>query len=112
MLPALLPSPVTPNFASAMRMKIESAVVSEGDNPGVQDEGKSLDATQDSSGLGNCIVVQDEDEIPSCILNGTLLQNVRWKLLVRRCLLFRCTCVTLIGIFRRRRRLNVSSNED
>ena len=93
-------------------MKIESAVVSEGDNPGVQDEGKSLDATQDSSGLGNCIVVQDEDEIPSCILNGTLLQNVRWKLLVRRCLLFRCTCVTLIGIFRRRRRLNVSSNED
>ena len=65
-----LPSPITPNFASAMRMKIEdgrnekSGVVSE-------DEEKSLDTTRDSSGLGSRIVVEDEDELPSRILNSS-----------------------------------------
>jgi len=44
--PALLPSPITTSFASATEMGIESAVISEGDNPGVQDKGKSLDTTQ------------------------------------------------------------------
>ena len=45
-------------------------------------------------------------------MTRTPLQNVRRKLLVRRRLQFRCTCATLIGIFRRRRRrrLNLSSN--
>jgi len=52
-------------------MKIESAVLSEGDHPGVQDEDKSLDTTQDSSGLANRIVVEDEDELPSRILNSS-----------------------------------------
>jgi hypothetical protein len=37
-----------------------------------------------------------------------LLQNVRWRLLVRRRLQFRCTYVTLIEIFHRRRRLNLN----
>jgi len=67
--PSLLPSPITPNFASAMCMMIEdgrnkkSGVVSE--------EEKSLDMTQESSGLGNRIVVKDEDELPSRILNNS-----------------------------------------
>jgi len=69
-------------------MNIESgAVVSEGDNPGVQDDGKSLDTTRDSSGLSNRIVLEDEDELPSCILNSSFndtLQNVRRRVLVRR----------------------------
>ena len=54
-----------------MRMKIEDAVVSEGGNPDVQDEGKNLDTTQDLSGLRNCIVVEGEGELPSRILNST-----------------------------------------
>jgi len=54
-----------------MRMKIEDAVVSEGGNPDVQDEGKNLDTTQDLSGLRNRIVVEDEGELPSRILNST-----------------------------------------
>jgi len=45
-------------------MKIE-----DGRNEEVQE--KSLDTTQDSSGLGNRIVVEDEEELPSCILNGS-----------------------------------------
>ena len=69
--PVPLPSPITPNFASAMRLKIEGEVVSEGGKSDVQDEDKSLDTTQDLSGLGNRIVVEDEDELPSRILNST-----------------------------------------
>jgi len=52
-------------------MKIEGGVVSEDGNPDVQDEDKSLDTTQDSSELGNHIAVEDEDELPSRILNST-----------------------------------------
>ena len=51
-------------------MKIEGAVVSEGDNPRVQHEDKSLDTTHDSSRLGNRIV-EEKDEVPSRILNST-----------------------------------------
>jgi len=54
-----------------MRMKIEDAVVSEGSNPDVQEEGKNLDTTQDLSGFRNRIVVEDEGELPSRILNST-----------------------------------------
>ena len=68
--PTPLPSLITLNFASAMRMKIESAIVSEGGNPEVQDEDKSLDTAQESSGLGNRTVVEDEDELPPHILNS------------------------------------------
>jgi hypothetical protein len=39
-----------------------------------------------------------------------LLPYVHRRLLARRRLQFRCTCVTLIGIFRRHRRLNLSSS--
>jgi hypothetical protein len=42
-----------PNFASAMRMKIEGGVISEGSNPDIEDEEKSSDMTHDSSGLGS-----------------------------------------------------------
>ena len=47
--PVPLPSPITPNFASAMRMKIEGEVVSEGSNPDVQDEGIRFRTCQDSA---------------------------------------------------------------
>jgi len=69
--PAPLPNPITPNFASTMRMEIEGGVFSEGGKSDVQDADKSLDTTQDSSGLGNRTVVEDEDELPSHILNST-----------------------------------------
>lgn len=46
--PPPLPGPITSNFASAMRMKLEDGRVS-GGNLDVQDEGKSLDTTQDLS---------------------------------------------------------------
>ena len=65
-----------------------------------EDEGKSLDTTRESSGLGNRNVVEDEDELPSRInslFNDKLfrLQGIRQRLLVRRCLRFRCTFVIL-----------------
>ena len=70
--PAPLPSPITPNFASAMRMKTEGGVVSESGNfPDVKDEDKSLDTR-------------------------TPLQNVRQRLLVRRRLRFRCTSIETV----------------
>jgi len=82
-------SPMTPNFASAMRMEIEGGVVSEGGNPDVRDDDKILDTTQDSLGLGNRILVEDKNEIPSRILNSTfVLQNVPRRLLIRRRLHF------------------------
>ena len=63
---------ITSNFASGMQLKVEGGVVSEGGNPDdVQDEDRSLDTTRDLSGLGNHIVVEDEDELPSCIPNTT-----------------------------------------
>jgi len=69
--PAPLPSPITPNFTSAIWMKIEGGVVSEGGNPDIEDGEKNLGATQDSSGLGNRIVVEDKDKLPSRIFNGS-----------------------------------------
>ena len=79
--PAPLPSPITLHVASAMRMKIEGVVVSKGGNPDIEDEEKNLDITQGSSGFGNCIIVEDGEELPSRILNSSfndvhLLQNV------------------------------------
>jgi len=65
-------SPMTPNVASAMQMEIEGGVVSEGGNPDVRDDDKSLDTTQDSLGLGNRILVEDKNEIPSRILTSRL----------------------------------------
>ena len=62
---------ITPNFASEMRPKIEGGVVSEGGNPDAQDEDRSLDMIRDLSGLGNHIVVEGEDELPSHMLNST-----------------------------------------
>ena len=53
-----------------MRTKVEGVVVSKGDNLDIEDE-KNLDTTQDSSGIGNRIVVEDEDELPSRIFNST-----------------------------------------
>ena len=53
-----------------MGVKIEDG---RNENSGVvsEDEAKSLDTTQESSGLGNRIVVEDEDELPSCTLNSS-----------------------------------------
>jgi len=62
---------ITPNFVSGMRPKIEGGVVSEGGNPDAQDEDRSLDTIRDLSGLGNHIVVEGEDGLPSRILNST-----------------------------------------
>ena len=53
-----------------MRTKVEGVVVSKGDNLDIEDE-KSSDTTHDSSGLGNRIVVEDEDELPSRIPNSS-----------------------------------------
>jgi hypothetical protein len=39
-------SMITLNFASGMRLTIEGGVVSEGGNPDVQDEDRSLDTTR------------------------------------------------------------------
>ncbi|KIM37247.1 hypothetical protein M413DRAFT_448563 [Hebeloma cylindrosporum] len=75
--PAPIPSPITPNFASSMRMKIEGGIGSPtsesgfGSNANVHGEEKTFDTTQDSSSLGNRIVVEDEDDLPSRILNST-----------------------------------------
>ena len=67
--PSPLPRPTTPNFTSVMRMMIEDG---RNEKSGVVSvEEKSLDMTQESSGLGNCIVVKDEDELPSRILNSS-----------------------------------------
>ena len=112
-LPSPLPSPITPNFASAVCMKIEDGKNEKG---GVvsEDEGKNLDTTQESSGLGNRIIVEDEDEFSSRILNSSFndklfrLQGTRQRLLICRRLRFRCTCVMSIQIFCHR--LNLSSN--
>jgi len=53
--PAPLPSPITPIFVSAMTMKIAGGIVSEGGDPDVKDEDKTLDTTQGLSGLSNCV---------------------------------------------------------
>ena len=52
-------------------MKIEGGAVSKNGNPDVQHGDRSLDTTQDSSGLSNHIVIEDKDELPSCIFNST-----------------------------------------
>ena len=116
--PAPLPTPtITPNLASVMRMKLEDrrsgGFVSERGNSNVHDEVKSFDTAQDLSGLGNCIVVEDEDELPTRILNSafsdTLFSSERTpELLTHRRLRVRCTCVMSIGISHHR--LNLSSN--
>jgi len=54
--PASLPSPISPNFTSTMRMGIEGGVVSEGSNPDFQGEDKNLDMIQGLSGLGNSML--------------------------------------------------------
>jgi len=67
--PLPLPSPITPNFASAMRMKIEDGRSEKGGT--VAEDEKNLDMTQESSGLGNRIVVEDQDELPSRCISGS-----------------------------------------
>jgi hypothetical protein len=49
----------------------DTTVVSQGGSTDVQDEGKSLDMTQDLSGFGNRIVVEDKDEPPLRIINSS-----------------------------------------
>jgi len=49
----------------------KGGVGSEAGNLDVQDGCKSLDMAQDSSWLGNRIIVEDEDELPLRILNST-----------------------------------------
>ena len=77
-------------------------------------EGKSLDTTQESSGLGNRIVVEDEDELPSRILNSsfndTLSSTSEHMPEASRSSLPSVSMhlLKLTGIFRRR--LNLSSN--